>query len=175
MTRREWLRAIRRELDETRGAARVRWLLGLAWVGALSLLPELVSAGILAGVVGGAVGNREVFLEVYRSGSHSWIGALVLTVPTAAVGVGAALLLLVRHRHALAAAYAFAALVAVTSVLSVANAPPVGAFMDDWKRTTLDPRAVDHASELRVNSAVGAIVAAATHVALARRRRPRTR
>jgi len=173
MKRREWMQAMRRELDETNGVTRLRWLLGIAWVSALGLLAPLVAAGVVVGVVGGAVGNREVFLEVYRSGSNSWIGALVFTLPTALVGLVAVLLVLARHRLGLGAAYSFAALVAVSAVISVTNAPPVRPFLDDWKHVTADPRAADHADERRINSAIGAAAAAAALLLVARRRRTR--
>ena len=111
MRRREWLRAMHSELGETHGVTRLRWLLGMAWVSALGLVTPIVVAGVVFGVVGGTIGNHEIFLEVYRGGSNSWIGALALTMPTALVGLAAALLVLRRHGSALAAAYAFAALV----------------------------------------------------------------
>ena len=173
MRRREWLQAMRRELDETRGVTRLRWLLGLAWVSALGLLAPLVVAGVVVGVVGGAVGNHEVFIEVYRGGSRTWIGALALTLPTALAGLAAALLVLARHRAGLAAACSFAVLVALSAVISVGNAPPVRPFLDDWKHVTADPRAAHHADERRINSAVGAVAAAAALLVVARRRRPR--
>jgi hypothetical protein len=172
MNRREWLRAMRSELRETRGLARMRWLLGMAWVGGLGLVAPLVVAGVVFGVVGGTIGNEEVFFEVYRGGGNSWIGALALTVPTALAGLVAAALVLLRHRHAPELAYAFAALVAVSAVISIANVAPVRPFLDDWQSVTPDPRAADHAQELRINSAIGAIAAAAALLVVARRRRP---
>jgi hypothetical protein len=172
MSRREWLRAMRRELAETSGRSRLSWLVGVAWVAAVGLIPFAVAAGVVVGVVGGTFGNHEVFLEVERSGSESWIGALVLTVPTALVGLVAAGLVASRHRAGLAAAYVFAALVAVCAVLSVTNSPPVRSFLDDWQRVTTDPRAADHAEERRVNSAIGAVAAATALLLVARRRRP---
>jgi hypothetical protein len=175
MRRREWLSAMRRELDETHGVTRLRWLLGMAWVSALGLAAPLVTGGVVFGVVGGTFGNHEVFLEVYRGGSNSWIGALALTVPTALVGLAAALLVLRRHRAALVAAYAFAALVALSAVISVANVAPVRPFLDDWERVTADPRAAQHADERRINSAIGAVAAAVALLVVARRRRPRSR
>jgi hypothetical protein len=171
MSRRDWLRAMRRELAETSGRARLSWLLGIAWVAAVGLIPFAVAAGVVVGVVGGTFGNHEVFLEVERSGSDSWIGALVLTVPTAIVGLVAAALVVSRRRGGIAAAYAFAALVAVCAVLSVTNSPPVRTFMDDWQRVTTDPRAADHAWERRFNSALGASCAAVALVLVARRQR----
>jgi hypothetical protein len=174
MKRREWLLAMRRELDETSGRTRLRWLLGMTWVSMLGFLAPLVAAGVVVGVVGGAIGNEEVFLEVYRGGSNSWVGALVLTVPTALLGLAAALLVVARRRSGLVAAYAFAATVAVSAVISVTNAPPVRPFLDDWQRVTVDPRAADHAGELRLNSAIGAVFAATALVLVARRRRPRS-
>jgi hypothetical protein len=173
MSRREWLRAMRRELGETSGRSRLSWLLGIAWVTAVGLIPLAVAAGVVVGVVGGTFGNHEVFLEVERSGSDSWIGALVLTVPTAIVGLVAAGLVASRHRAGLAAAYAFAALVAACAVLSVTNSPPVRPFLDDWQRVTADPRAAHHAEERRINSAIGAVAAATALLLVARRRRPR--
>lgn len=175
MTRRDWLRAMRNELGETQGAARYRWLLGMAWVTALGLVTPLVAAGVVLGVVGGAFGNHEVFLEVYRGGSDSWVGALALTLPTALAGITAALLVFRGHRTALAASFAFAALVAVSSVISVANISPVRPFLDDWQRVTTDPRAADHSAGRRINSAIGAIGAAAALLVVARGRGPRTR
>jgi amino acid transporter len=174
VTRREWLRAMRRELEEAHGRERAGWLLGIARVAAASVAGPLVAAAVVVGVLGGAFGTHEVFLEVARSGSESWIGALLLTVPTAIVGLAAAMLVLRRHRGAPAAAYAFAALVAVSSVLSIGDLPPVRPFMDDWQRVTADPRATDHAGELRMNSALGALGAAAALVVVARRTRRRT-
>jgi len=171
MSRRDWLRAMRGELGETQGRTRLWWLVGIAWVAAVGLIPFAVAAGVVVGVLGGAFGNHEVFLEVERSGSESWIGALVLTLPTAIVGLVAAALVVSRHRAGLAAAYAFAALVAVCAVLSVTNAPPVRTFMDDWQRVSTDPRAADHAEERRINSALGAIGAATALLVVARRRR----
>ncbi len=173
MRRREWLRAMRSELDETHGIMRLRWLLGMAWVGGLGLAAPIVAAGVAFGVVGGAIGNREVFLSVYHSGSDSWIGALVLTLPTALVGLAAAVLVLRRHGVALTAVYAFAALVAVSSLISLANVAPVRPFLDDWQRVTTDPQASDHADELRINSVIGAVAAAGALLVVARRRRPR--
>jgi hypothetical protein len=175
MSRRDWLRAMRRELSETSGRGRLSWLVGMAWVAAIAVLPFAVAAGVVVGIVGGTFGNHEVFLEVERSGSDSWIGALVLTLPTAIIGLVAAVLVLSRHRAGLAAAYAFAALVAVCAVLSVTDSPPVRPFMDDWQRVTVDPRAADHAEELRVNSAIGAVAAATALLFVARRRRLRAR
>jgi uncharacterized membrane protein HdeD (DUF308 family) len=166
---------MRSELDETHGATRLRWLLGMAWVGALGLVTPIVAAGVVFGVVGATFGTHEVFLEVYRGGSSSWIGALALTLPTALVGLAAALLVLRRHRAALAAAYGFAVLVAASSVISITNVTPVRPFLDDWQRVTTDPRAADHSDELRINSAIGAIAEAAALLAVARQRRPRTR
>ena len=174
MSRREWLRAMRRELSEAPGGrARLSWLFGMAWVAAVGLIPLAVAAGVVVGVLGGSFGNHEVFLEVERSGSDSWIGALVLTVPTAIVGLVAAGLVASRHRAGLAAAFAFAALVAVCAVLSVTNSPPVRPFLDDWQRVTADPRAAHHAEERRINSAIGAVAAATALLLVARRRRPR--
>lgn len=173
MRRRDWLKAMRRELDETHGITRLRWLLGMAWVSALGLATPLVAACVVVGVVGGAFGNHEVFLEVYRGGSNSWIGALALTLPTALAGLAAALLVLIRHRAGLAAAYSFAALVVLSAVISVSNAPPVRPFLDDWKHVTADPSAADHADERRVNSAIGAVAAAAALLIMSRRQRPR--
>ena len=175
MRRREWLRAMRRELEETHGRSRLSWLVGMAWVGAIGLIPFAVAAGVVAGVVGGTFGNHEVFLEVERSGSDSWIGALVLTLPTAIVGLAAAALVAAKHRAGLAAAYALAALVAVCAVLSLTNSPPVRPFLDDWQRATADPRAAHHAEERRINSAIGAVVAAAALLVVARSQRPTRR
>jgi len=171
MTRRDWLRGMRAELEETHGRARVRWLFGMIWVAALGVLPFAVIAGVVFGVVGGTIGNEEVFFEVHRGGSNSWIGALVLTVPTALVGLVAAGLVAARHRAGLAAASAFAALVAVSAVLSVTNSPPVKPFLDAWQRVTPDPRAAHHAEERRINSAIGAVSAATALLLVARRRR----
>ena len=171
MSRRDWLRAMRREPSEVSGRGRLSWLVGMAWVAAVALIPFAVAAGVVVGVVGGTFGNHEVFLEVERSGSDSWIGALVLTVPTAIVGLVAAALVVSRRRAGLAAAYAFAALVAVCAVVSVTNSPPVRQFMDDWQRVTPDPRADDHAWERRFNSAIGASFAAAALLVVARRQR----
>ena len=173
MNRREWIRAMRSELEETEGTARLRWLLGMAWVGGLGLVAPIVATGVAFGVVGGAISNREVFLEVYRSGSGAWVGALALTVPTALVGLTAAALVLRRHRAALAAAYAFAALVVASSVISISNVAPVQPFLDDWKRVTTDPRASEHADELRIYSVIGAVAEAGALLVVARRRRPR--
>ena len=175
MSRRDWLRAMRRELSEISGRGRLSWLVGMAWVAAVALIPFAVAAGVVVGVVGGTFGNHEVFLEVERSGSDSWIGALVLTVPTAIVGLVAAALVVSRRRAGAAAAYAFAVLVGVCAILSVTNSPPVRPFMDDWQRVTPDPRAADHAEELRINSAIGAVAAATALLVVARRRRPRAR
>ena len=172
MSRREWLQAMRGELAETRGFARVRWLLGMAWVSGLGVVAPLVAAGVVFGVVGGTIANAGVFLDVYRSGNDSWIGALGLTVPTAVFGLVAAVLVVRRHRHAPALAYGFAALVAVCAVISIANVTPVRPFVADWQRVTNDPKAADHAQELRINSAIGAIAAAAALLVVARRRRP---
>ncbi len=174
MRRREWLKAMRSELDEAHGATRLRWLLGMAWVAALGLAPPLVAAGVIVGILGGTFGNHEVFLEVYRGGSNSWIGALALTLPTALVGLVAAVLVLRRHRTALAAAYAFAALVAASSVISITNLTPVRPFLEDWQRVTTDAQAAHHANERRVNSALGAMIAATALLLVARHRRPRT-
>ena len=173
MSRREWLRAMRGELVETSGRSRLSWLLGIAWVAIVGLIPLAVAVGVVVGVLGGSFGNHEVFLEVERSGSNSWIGALVLTLPTAIVGLVAAGLVAARRRAGLAATYAFAALVAVCAVLSVTNSPPVRPFMDDWQRVTPDPRAAHHAEERRINSAIGAVTAATALLLVARRRRPR--
>ena len=162
---------MRSELEEVRGFARVRWACGIAWVFALGLVVPAVTAGIAFGVIGGAVENRRVFLEVYRSGSDSWIAALAFTVPTALVALTAALLVLRRHRAGLAFAYGFAALVIVSAVISVSNSAPVGPFMAKWEAVTTDPKADDHAEELRINSAIGAIGAALALIAVARRRR----
>jgi len=164
---------MRGELAETSGRSRLSWLLGIAWVTAVGLIPFAVAAGVVVGVVGGTFGNHEVFLEVERSGRDSWIGALVLTVPTAFVGLLAAGLVASRHRAGLGAAYVFAALVAVCAVLSLTNSPPVRPFMDDWQKVTTDPRAADHAEERRINSAIGAVSAATALLLVARRRRPR--
>jgi hypothetical protein len=171
VTRRDWLRAMRCEMPETRGLARVSWLLGMAWVAALGLLAPAVAVGVVVGVVGGAFGNHEVFLEVERSGRSSWIGALALTVPTALVGLVAAGLVLTKRRGALPAATAFAALVAVSAVISVTNSTPVRPFLDDWQQVTADPRASDHAQERRVNSAIGAGTAAAALLFVAGKQR----
>jgi hypothetical protein len=171
VTRRDWLKAMRREMQETRGLSRLPWLLGIAWVGALGLVAPLVAIGVVVGVLGGAFGNNEVFFEVERSGRSSWIGALALTAPTALVGLLAAALVLARHRAALAAAAAFAGLVAVSAVLSLTNSPPVRPFLEDWQQVTGDPRAADHAQERRVNSAIGAGAAAAALLFVARRQR----
>jgi hypothetical protein len=175
MSRRDWLRAMRSELAEIGGRERLSWLVGMAWVAAVGLIPFAVAAGVIVGVVGGSFGNHEVFLEVERSGSDSWIGALVLTLPTAIVGLVAAALVLSRRRGGLAAAYVFAALVAVCAVLSVTDSPPVRPFMDDWRRATADPRAAEHAEERRINSAIGAVAAASALLLVARRRPPRAR
>lgn len=172
MSRREWLRAMRRELAEIRGRARVRWLLGTAWVATLGAVAPLVAAGVVVGIVGGAFGNHEVFVEVQRAGRSSWIGALVLTVPTSLVGLVAAVLVVARHRAGLTAASAFAALVVVCALISITNAPPVGPFLADWQQVTADPRAAHHAAERRINSAIGAVAAAAALLAVAARRRP---
>jgi len=175
MSRRDWLRAMRRELSEISGRGRLSWLVGMAWVATVSLIPFAVAVGVVVGVVGGTFGNHEVFLEVERSGSDSWIGALFLTVPTAILGLVAAVLVVSRRRAGAAAACAFAGLVGVGAILSVTNSPPVRPFMDDWQRATPDPRAADHAEELRINSAIGAVAAATALLVVARRRRPRAR
>jgi len=171
MKRSQWLKAMRRELDEVHGAARLRWLLGIAWVSVLGLVAPLVAIGVVIGVVGGAFGTNEVFFEVRRSGSNSWIGALAFTVPTALVGLAAALLVLRRHAAAFIAASAFAALVAISAVISLADVPPVGPFLGDWEQVTADPRAAHHADELRINSAIGAVAAATALLLVAARRR----
>ena len=171
MTRRDWLRAMRSELDDTGGWARVSWLAGMAWVGALGLLAPLVAIGVIVGVLGGAFGNNEVFFEVERSGRSSWIAALAFTAPTALVGLFAAALVLAKHRAALVAATVFAALVAVSAVISVTNSTPVRPFLDDWKQVTTDTHAADHAQERRVNSAIGAGAAAIALLFVARRQR----
>jgi hypothetical protein len=120
----------------------------------------------------GAFGSHEVFLEVYRGGSRSWIGALALTLPTALVGLVGAFLVLRRRRGAVATATTFALLVAVCATISIANVAPVRPFLDDWQRVTSDPRAAHHAAERRVNSAIGAVAVAAALLFAARRRRP---
>jgi len=60
--------------------------------------------------------------------------------------------------------YAFA-----SSVVSLGNVTPVRPFLDDWQQSTTDPRAGDHAWELRWNSAVGAVGAALVLLLAARR------
>ena len=173
MRRRDWLRAMRSELAETRGAAaRLRWLLGMAWVAGLGLAAPLVALGVVVGVVGGTISSHGVFFVVYRSGSDSWIGALALTLPTALAGLTAAMLVLRRHPRATELAYVFAALVAVCATISIADVAPVGPFLADWQQATTDPRSADHAGEWRINSAIGAIGAAAALLVVARRRRP---
>lgn len=172
MRRREWLRAMLRELEETHGRERLRWAAGVAWVAAVGLAAPLVAIGVVLGVAGGAVGSSEVFFEVRRHGSDAWIGALVLTVPTALAGLVAAGLTLLRRRSALPAAYAFGALVLLCSILSLANAWPVRPFLGDWQRVTADPRAAEHAEEWRVNSAIGALAGATCLCLVVRRRRP---
>ena len=60
-------------------------------------------------------------------------------------------------------------------MISISNVAPVKPFIDDWQRVTTDPRAADHADELRINSAIGAVAAAGALLLVARSRGPRRR
>jgi hypothetical protein len=172
MNRRQWRRALKAELPHCDEAERALWRRGLWRLLLLDAVEVGIPLAMIAAVVGGAVFDRYVFLDVERAGRSSWIGALALTVPTALVVIASALLVLRNHRHALGAAVASSALIVVCSVISAANLTPVRPFMDDWQQVTSDPRAAHHVAELRFNVALGALFAAAALVTLAWRRRP---
>jgi hypothetical protein len=172
MNRREWREALKAELPHCHEAERASWRRGLWRLMLLEAVELGIPLAMIAAVLGGTVLDRYVFLEVERSGRSSWIGALALTVPTAVVAVASALLVLRRHRHAFRAAVASSGLIVVCSVISIANLAPVRPFMHDWQQVTTDPRAVDHAWDLRFNAAFGALCAAAALLTLAWRRRP---
>lgn len=175
--RREWGEALLAELDETKGGLEsLRWALGGIRVILLSPLglARLAGIGVVVGVVGGTFGNHEVFLQVQRSGFHSWLPALALALPIALAGLIAAWFVLRRSRFAVASALVFLALVVVGSAISLANVAPVRPFLDDWRHAQTDvPRAEDHAQELRWNSAVGALGAAFVLLYAARRQAKR--
>jgi hypothetical protein len=97
VTRREWLEAMRRELDETRGLERLRWAFGIGRVAVLGLVEPGVP-------------------------------------------------------------------------ISLGDLTPVKPFLDNWQAVSGDPRAAHHAEEIRWNSALGAGVAAAALVVVARKR-----
>lgn len=172
MNRREWRRALKAELPHCDEGERAAWRRGLWRLMLLEAVEIGVPLAMIAAVLGGTVLDRYVFFEVERADRSSWIGALALTVPTAVIAIASALLVLRRHRFAFRAAVASSGLIVVCSVISIANLTPVRPFMDDWQQVTADPRAADHASELRLNVAVGALCAAAALVTLAWRRRP---
>ena len=172
--RREWGDAILAELEETRGGLEsLRWALGGVRVILLSPpgLARLAAFGVLVGVVGGTFGNHEVFLQVRNAGYDSWQPALAFALPSAVAGLLAAGLVLRPHRLAVHAAIAFLAVVCVSSVISLANVTPVRPFLDDWQAAMApsDPRAANHAEELRWNAAIGALGAALVLLLTARR------
>jgi len=169
---REWGEAILAELDETHGGLEsLRWALGGVRVILFSPtgFARIAAIGVVVGVVGGTFGNHEVFLEVRRAGYDSWLPALLFALPTAFAALVAAVLVVRRHRLATWAASAFLLLAVASSVVSLGNVTPVRPFLDDWQQSTTDPRAGDHAWELRWNSAVGAVGAALVLLLAARR------
>jgi uncharacterized membrane protein YgdD (TMEM256/DUF423 family) len=172
--RREWADAILAELEETRGGLEsLRWALGGIKVILLSPhgLARLAALGVVVGVVGGTLGNHEVFMRVRDAGYGSWQPAIAFALPSALAGLLAALLVLRRHRLAVHAALAFLAVVCVSSAISLANVSPVKPFLEDWQAATAssDPRAAHHADELRWNAAIGALGAALVLLLTARR------
>jgi hypothetical protein len=172
--RREWGEAIRTELEETRGGLEsLRWALGGIKVILLSPhgLARLAALGVVVGVVGGTLGNHEVFMQVRHAGYDSWQPALAFALPSALAGLLAAFLVLRRHRLAVHAALAFLAVVSVSSAITLANVSPVKPFLEDWQAATAssDPRGVHHAEELRWNAAIGALGAALVLLLTARR------
>lgn len=171
MNRREWREALKAELPHCHEAESASWRRGLWRLMLLDAVEVGIPLAMIAAVLGGAVFDRSVFLQVEQAGRSSWIGALALTVPTALAAVVSALLVLRGHRLAFRAAVASSALIVVCSFISLANLTPVRPFMDDWQQVTSDPRAADHAVELRFNVALGALFAAVALVTLAWRRR----
>jgi uncharacterized membrane protein YgdD (TMEM256/DUF423 family) len=172
--RREWGDAILAELEETRGGLEsLRWAFGGIKVILLSPhgLARLAALGVVVGVVGGTLGNHEVFMRVRDAGYGSWQPAIAFALPSALAGLLAALLVLRRHRLAVHAALAFLAVVCVSSAISLANVSPVKPFLEDWQAATAssDPRAAHHADELRWNAAIGALGAALVLLLTARR------
>lgn len=119
-----------------------------------------------------------------RAGSHAWLWFFLFLAPTALLALVSCLAVLRRRELGARLARPLAAMVAVTALIVVINLPPAAAEFGQYRRaaassmfdhleqtcrgrldcppigttTTTAAVASDHASEIRINYSVGAIV-----------------
>ncbi len=70
-------------------------------------------------------------------GYRSWIGAVAFLAPTAVLGLISALLVLARKPLGTRLAYPFCLLLGMTALMLCLEAPPFGAFLDDYETAAL--------------------------------------
>ena len=71
-------------------------------------------------------------------GYTSWAWVLLLLLPSGILGVASAILVLRRDDRGRRLVMPFAVVTTVSALLSLAGAPPVGGFLDDYKAASLE-------------------------------------
>jgi hypothetical protein len=106
------------------------------------LIPRIGAILLLVGFGFAVAQVGRLMYVVARQGYSSWVGVAILIAPTAIVGLASAILVLRRHPLGTRLALPFCVLLAVTAAMTFFDAPPVGRFLDDYERASLE-RGVD--------------------------------
>ena len=101
------------------------------------LLPRLGALIVLGGFAYGlALYGRMAFVSGVE-GFLSWAWMLLFLMPSAVLGIGAAVLILRSHPLGRVLTTPFVIVALITGLWAIGNAPPVGAFLDDYEAASI--------------------------------------
>ncbi|MCL4290426.1 MAG: hypothetical protein KJ051_09155 [Thermoleophilia bacterium] len=106
------------------------------------LIPRIGAIFLLIGYGFALAQVGRLMYVVASEGFSSWAGVAILLVPVGALGLVSSLLVMWRKPLGVRLAWPFCALLVVVAVITFFELPPVGAFLDDYERASLE-RGVD--------------------------------
>ena len=149
------------------------------------LIPRLGALVLLVGFGFVLAQLSELAYVVAVEGYSSWLLLLAFLAPTALVALASAILVLRRHPLGARLAPAVLVLVALTAVVALVGAPPVGRFLHEYEAAALErgvevppferqqglsPREYveQKARDVRTQGSIGAVAASAVYLVLVR-------
>ncbi|MFQ5426090.1 MAG: hypothetical protein ACE5EV_03310 [Gaiellales bacterium] len=101
------------------------------------IIPRLGAAILLGAFSYAFVSYGRIAYTTGVEGFTSWLWVLLLMLPAGILGTASAVLVLRRDPRGLPLIKPFLVVTLVSSLLALASAPPVGAFLDDYKTASL--------------------------------------
>lgn len=101
------------------------------------LLPRIGALIVLGGFAYGLALYARMAFVTGVEGFISWAWMLLFLSPSAILGIGAAVLVLRRNPLGRALTTPFTVVAVITGLWAIANAPPVGGFLDDYQAAAL--------------------------------------